>query len=223
MLPASMSTKRDDYRCVAKLHAQSIDQGFLSTLGPRFLALLYRAIDESPDSVLILAREDDQVVGFVAGTLDMGPVYRGLLRHWPALILSLAPSLLIPGRLWRMIEILRHTRRSKDRQAGQAAGTPALAAMPAAASAWPEAELLSIAVDPAFRGQGHAEALYAALKAFFASRGVESFRIVVGAPLAPAHRFYRRMGAVPAAEIAVHQGASSTVYMQTLNSPDDPA
>ena len=81
MLPASMSTKRDDYRCVAKLHAASIDQGFLSTLGPRFLALLYRAIDESPDSVLILAREDDQVVGFVAGTLDMGPVYRGLLRH----------------------------------------------------------------------------------------------------------------------------------------------
>ena len=85
------------------------------------------------------------------------------------------------------------------------------------------AELLSIAVGPAQRGQGHAGALYAALKVFFASRGVESFRIVVGAPLAPAHRFYPRMGAVPTAEIAVHQGVSSTVYVQTLNSPDDPA
>jgi ribosomal protein S18 acetylase RimI-like enzyme len=78
------------------------------------------------------------------------------------------------------------------------------------------AELLSIAVDPPFRGRGHAERLYTELSAYFAERGLAEFKIVVGAALAPAHRFYRRMGAVPVAEIEVHKGAASTVYVQQL-------
>ena len=75
----------------------------------------------------------------------------------------------------------------------------------------PAAELLSIAVDPAYRGRGIAEDLYAGLKLFFATCGLGEFKIIVGAPLATAHRFYRRMGAVPVAEIEVHRGAASTV------------
>lgn len=36
------------YRQVAQLHAENSNQGFLSSLGPRFLTLLlYQAIDES--------------------------------------------------------------------------------------------------------------------------------------------------------------------------------
>jgi hypothetical protein len=100
------ASRQADYQRVAQLHAANIDQGFLSTLGPRFLRLLYQAIDECPGACLLLAREGGQVVGFVAGTLNMGPVYRRLLRHWLALGLSLAPSLLIPRRLWRILEIL---------------------------------------------------------------------------------------------------------------------
>lgn len=33
------------YRQVAQLQAENINQGFLSSLGPRFLALLYQAVD----------------------------------------------------------------------------------------------------------------------------------------------------------------------------------
>ena len=84
----------------------TIDQGFLSTLGPRFPRLLYQASDECPLACLLLTREGDLVVGFVARTLIMGPVYRPLRRHWLALGLSLVPSLLIPRRLWRILEIL---------------------------------------------------------------------------------------------------------------------
>ena len=191
-----------DHQRVAQLHSENIDQGFLSTLGPRFLRLLYQAIDECPEACLLLAREGGQVVGFVAGTLNMGPVYRRLLRHWLALGLSLAPSLLIPRRLWCILEILRYSR-------GGHGGANALPALPAA-------ELLSIAVDPAYRGRGIAEDLYAGLKLFFATRGLGEFKIIVGAPLAPAHRFYRRMGAVPVTEIEVHRGDASTVYVQRV-------
>lgn len=74
--------------------------------------------------------------------------------------------------------------------------------------------LLSIAVDAAWRGTGVAERLYTQLVAEFRSRGVESFRIIVGDALAPAHRFYRRMGAQPIGEVEVHKGERSTVYVQ---------
>lgn len=42
--------RRAIYRAVADLHTQNIDQGFLSTLGPGFLSLLYQAIDKNPES-----------------------------------------------------------------------------------------------------------------------------------------------------------------------------
>lgn len=193
-----MDNKQGIYQRIAQLHAENINQGFLSSLGPRFLALLYQAIDESPASTLILAREGDQIVGFVSGALSMGLIYRQLLRHGLRLMLALAPSLLIPSRLWRIIEILRYSQRGRDHG-------PKL----------PKAELLSIVVDPAFRGRQHADYLYRQLGNFFASRGEPQFKIIVGTALAPAHRFYQRMGAQPAAEIEVHQGARSIVYVQS--------
>lgn len=191
--------KQAIYRRVAQLHAENINQGFLSSLGPNFLTLLYQAIDESPVSVLILAWEDNQLVGFVSGALGMGSVYRQLLRYWPRLIMALAPSLLMPNRLWQIIEILRYSRGGHEHGAKL-----------------PAAELLSIVVDPAARGRSHADRLYRQLTEFFAQRGEHEFKIIVGAALAPAHRFYRRMGAQPAAEIEIHQGVRSTVYVQAL-------
>ena len=189
-----------DYRTVARLHAENIDQGFLPVLGLYFLTLLYQTIDEDPDSTLIPAYTDGRICGFIAGSLNLKSVYRGLLRRWPALLRALAPSLLIPTRLWRILEILRYSRRASGDD------TPTVPL--------PQAELLSLAVAPSCRGRGQAESLYAELARFFAERGQSTFKIVVGAELTRAHRFYRRMGAEPQAEIAVHGGAPSTVYVQ---------
>ena len=43
------------YRSVAELHAANIDQGFLSSLGVAFLSLMYRAIDEVDESILVVS------------------------------------------------------------------------------------------------------------------------------------------------------------------------
>ena len=80
----------------------------------------------------------------------------------------------------------------------------------------PSAELLSIAVAPHARGSGVAERLYRRLEEHFAGRGLSAFRITVGDSLAPAHRYYRRMGAVPAGRVEVHAGEGSVVYVQAL-------
>lgn len=194
MKPASV------YRQVASLHAQGIDQGFLPTLGEPFLALLYEAIDQGASSVLLTHQEDGRVVGFVSGSHGLGPVYRSLLRRPARLAAALWPVLLSPAKLWRVIEILRHSARS---------ATPGAVDLPSA-------ELISIVVAPAWRGREVAERLYRALEAHFAGEGTGRFKIVVGETLGPAHRFYRRMGAVPAAEAVVHGGARSVVYVHTV-------
>lgn len=184
------------YRQVAALHAANIDQGFLATLGIPFLSLMYQAIDEAPGSVLIVDEREGRVTGFVTGGIGMRPVYRRMLRQPLRLALSLLPSLIRLRRLKRIVDILRYS---------GGASQP---------SALPAAELLSIAVDPAWRGKGIAESLYRRLVAHFDGDGVRAFRIVVGDGLLPAHRFYLRMGAKPAGKIEVHAGQASVVYVQ---------
>ena len=188
------------YRTVAALHIANINQGFLATLGVGFVSLMYRAIDEGDTSVLLVAHVDGGAVGFVAGATGMLPIYKRMLHYWPQLIWALLPSLFLPQRVWRIIEILRYSRGS-----GKTTGAEL-----------PAAELLSIAVAPAYRGNHHAEELYKKLCQHFLGQGLPAFKIVVGSVLTPAHKFYGRMGAQAAGEIKLHGGSISTIYVQTL-------
>lgn len=188
------------YRHVAALHAANIDQGFLATLGVPFLSLMYRAIDEAPDSVLLTEERGGRVVGFVSGGVGMGPIYRRLLRRPFSLARALLPSALHPSRVKRIVDILLYGRQLSP-----------------GAAVLPDAELLSIAVDGAARGGGVAEHLYRRLENHFRQRGFSAFRITVGDALTPAHRFYSRMGAIPVTHTQVHAGEGSVVYVQTVS------
>jgi len=184
------------YRQVARLHIEGINQGFLTTLGERFLAMMYQAIDESDGAVLFVEYDGDRVVGFVTGAESMRPIFRQMLRQKARLASALAPALLNPRKVVRILEILRHSRTQT--------GSDSL----------PEFELLSIAVARAARRKGVAKRLYEALVVFCAENGFPAFKIVVGANLAPAHAFYRQMGAIPTTTISVHHGQESVVYVQ---------
>ena len=188
----------ETYRQVARLHMHSLDQGFLATLGEEFLALMYEAIDQADESVLLTETGGGRVVGFITGGTGMGVIYRRMLRSPGRLAAALAPAVIHPAKLLRIFEILRYSR-------GQS--------LPAGL---PQAELLSLAVDPHWRGQGIAERLYRRLLAEFLSRRIEALRITVGEPLIPAHTFYQRMGAVAAAQVEVHGRERSTVYVHRI-------
>lgn len=180
------------------MHAQSINQGFLPTLGERFLALLYEAIDADPNSALFVEQSYGKVVGFVTGGRGMGSIYRQMLKRWPRLALALLPVLFQPAKLKRVLEIVLFSRKQK------------------LVPDCPRAELFSIAVADSVRGQGVAQRLYAKLAEWFRQDGEAAFCIVVGEQLAPAHRFYQRMGARPIAQINVHEGQASTLYRHDL-------
>ena len=187
-----------DYRIVASLHCDNINQGFLATLGVPFLTLLYEAIDTDSKSVLLVERVDSSVVGFVTGTRGLGRIYKQLLLKPLRLIYSLKSCLLSPSKMYKIMEVLLISKDSNT------------------SSDLPKQELLSIVVNPAYQGGGHAENLFKALCFHFRKEGASSFRIVVGSNLDRAHAFYKKMGSIPVKEIQVHKGAGSIVYVKDL-------
>ena len=190
---------RSNYRAVARLHCDHINQGFLATLGVPFLTLLYEAIDRDSESVLLVERVDHRIVGFVTGTRGLGRIYKQLLLKPLRLIYSLKSCILSPSKMYKILEVLLISK-----------GTNISADLP-------KQELLSIVVNPAYQGGSHAENLFKALCSHFRAEGAKSFRIVVGSNLDRAHAFYTKMGSIPVEEIQVHKGDDSIVYVKKLS------
>ena len=188
-----------DYKTVASLHYDNINQGFLATLGVPFLTLLYEAIDKDSESVLLVERVDQSVVGFVTGTCGLGRIYKQLLLKPLRLSYALKSCLLSPSKIYKILEVLLI---SKDRNIS---------------SDFSKQELLSIVVTSAYQGRGHAENLFNSLCSHFRKEGASCFNIVVGSNLDRAHAFYKKMGAVPVREIQVHKGVDSVVYVKNLS------
>src|SRR5690625_4140065 len=97
------------YREVAELHVRCLDQGFLATLGVRFLALMYEAMDRADTVTLITEEREGRLVGFITGGTGMGPIYKRMLRSPVRLGLALAPALVRPAKVRRILEILRYS------------------------------------------------------------------------------------------------------------------
>ena len=188
-----------DYRAVASLHCDYINQSFLATLGVPFLSLLYETIDKDSESILLVERVDHSIVGFVAGTRELGRIYKQLLFKPLRLIYALKSCLLSPSKMFKIIELLLISKNSNI------------------SSYIPKQELLSIVVNPAYQGRGHAENLFNALCSHFREEGASSFSIVVGSNLDRAQAFYTKMGSIPVKKIQVHKGTDSVVYVKDLS------
>jgi ribosomal protein S18 acetylase RimI-like enzyme len=171
------------------MHASEISEGFLPALGRPFLARLYRRVVRSPQAFLLVADDEGRPVGFVAGSEDVGALYRSFLVHDGALAaLRALPRIVRSVR--RVVETLRY---------------------PTGGADLPAAELLAIAVAPDARGRGIGRALVEALTAEFRRRNVDGVRVVVAADNERALRLYEACGFRPATRIEVHKGTASQV------------
>ena len=184
------------YHQVARLHCEHINQGFLATLGPHFLTLLYEAIDKDKDSVLIVKEVNGDVVGFVSGAASLRPIYMQLLCRPFSLFAALISCFLSVSKLSKIIEILLISKNNSI-----------LAGLP-------RHELLTIVVEPSNQGQGYAENLFESLCSYFKAVNVKKFKIIVGADLARAHAFYLKMGSIAVGKVQVHKGKNSLVYVK---------
>ncbi len=182
-----------DASAAALLHGQLISEGFLSSLGSRFLRRLYRRIACASGSFLLIAEGGGSTIGFIAGSVDVGHLYRSfLLRDGVAAGLS-APVRLVSA-LPRVLETLNHGRGGD----GPAGG-----------------ELLAVAVDPSWRGRHVGGRLVEGFLGELERRDLHAAHVVVGADNATAIAMYRRSGFSPTRSLEMHRGTRS-VLMETV-------
>ncbi len=193
--PAAVALRRaqpSDAPATAALHTAGIAEGFLPKLGPRVLRLLHKRMTLDPSSFVLVATSDRGIDGFVAGTTDVGRLYKSFLRRdgIAAAVLA-APR---APRLWRgAFETLRYSGRTN--------------------TGWPRAELLAIAVDSSARGRGLGRALTRGLQDELTRRGVTEAKVVVAAENAAALALYRATGFRSAGVVDVHRGRRSEVLV----------
>ena len=191
-----------DAPAASQIHVEQITGGFLSFLGPDFLTRLYRRVCRSSSSFLLVAEDEGQVVGFIAGCADVRDLYRSfLLRD------GLASAFGALGRLlrgWRRaLETLRHG-------SGDGLGTGR------------GVELLAIAVDPSHQGRGIGEQLVTAFLRRVAADQAHAAYVVVAVENARAVSLYRRAGFVGRDEFELHAGSAS-LLMQWDDDASDTA
>jgi ribosomal protein S18 acetylase RimI-like enzyme len=191
-------------RAAAGLHTSGITEGFLSALGPRFLARLYARIVRQPGCFLLVAAAPDApaagIAGFVAGATDVRRLYRSFVLR-DGIVAAVPVGLRLLRSLPRVRETLRH---GTAGDAGSGRGT----------------ELLAIAVDPDERGRGVGRALVAAFLERVKADGGDAAHVVVGADNAAAVGLYRRAGFDEAARFELHPGTVSLLLQWERPSPE---
>ncbi len=187
----------EEAEVIANLHEKYLSTGFLASLGRKFLTLLYKAMISFEDTCVIVAVADDNIVGFVSGTVSVKGFYKYFLKKYLfQSVFFLIPYFIRPINLRKMVEVFLYSKTG--------------------VSELPEAELLSIVVDPRYHGRGVAKDLFISLTSYFRKKRIKRFKIVVGDKLERAKKFYKKMGCRDIATIEVHKGEISKVLVYDL-------
>ncbi|OGZ69856.1 MAG: hypothetical protein A3D44_03080 [Candidatus Staskawiczbacteria bacterium RIFCSPHIGHO2_02_FULL_42_22] len=188
--------EKNDALAMAQIHKTEINKGFLSSLNISFLKNLYEAIILSSASFCVVAKEGDQVTGFISGVTSIKKLYRYFFAHY-----FLSSSTVLFKKLFslsfikKVFETLLYS--SKEQSL-------------------PSAELLTMAVKQQFQGKGIASQMLFTFLAEMKKRNIQQFKVLVGEELAPAIHFYEKNGFTFFKNTTVHQGKSSRVYIYKM-------
>jgi ribosomal protein S18 acetylase RimI-like enzyme len=209
-VPPAQSTVRPatagDIAQVARLHVEAIHEGFLSSLGPRFLRRLYARLARSSHGFLLVADgtsvgRPENVIGFVGGSTSLRAFSREFMRR-DGLVAAVSSAPTLTRSLPRALETLRYG-------AGPEDGVPSEE----------ESELLAIGVGPAARRRGTGASLTQAFLDASGRAGATSARVVVGAENDAAIALYERSGFCVAREFELHPGARSLLMRTDVPVP----
>jgi len=180
-------------RPIAKLHIEGINEGFISSLGIDFLTALYEAIAESEFGFGFVARENGMIVGFLALTTNLGKLYKSIvLKNGLRFAFMLAGKMFSFRMLKKAFETLFYPSRVKK-------------------MSLPPAELLSVVTAQEQRGRGLAARLLERAFEECADRGIQEIKVLVGAGMEPANRWYVNRGFKLQGQIDSH-GNISNIY-----------
>lgn len=185
-----VKAKSEHFPDVAKLHASGIAEGFLSTLGTRFLSVLYRGIARADGSGVLVAVENGQVLGFISYTRDVKICYNQVLKtQWFNLTLAMLPNAFNPTIYKKVYETLLYPlQRHENSPESVVSG----------------AELLSMSVDENTRGKGIGKLLVAAVDEEMSRMNADGYYVVTHSIDQRSNGFYANCGFVKVSEFMNH-------------------
>lgn len=193
--PNVRKARADDAGELARLHSEGLSGGFLASLGSRFLVQLYEAMIVSPDTVVLLAEDEGEVIGFVACAVTPAALWREFLRrHGFRAIWLLAVRLLKPSVRTGVLEVVRHVRQRAERGA----------------------TLLSIVVGPPARRRGLGFHLVMLLEEELRRRGAHGLEVAVRVDNRWARGFFEHLGFHPLGSLSIHQRYPALRYTKPL-------
>lgn len=131
---------------VVDIHMRSFTGFFLTFLGKGFLRQLYKGFIEHENSGLLVAVEDDKIIGFLAYSGELSSFYKYLLRkHFISLVWYSSIAFIRKPKIF--LRLIRALRYSEDAKRGEK-----------------YVELSSIGVLPEKEGKGVGSQLICALK-----------------------------------------------------------
>lgn len=147
--------------------------GFLTELGTPFLREYYTAAMKVSDVVILGAKKKNQLIGFVTVVFETKWLHiKFLYSNLFGLIFSIMSNIITrPRHIIKIIRTFEYTGFDKN-----------------------TAEILSIAVDSTFQGQGWGKKLFFAAVAEFKKKGISTFLISTYAKDSGPNAFYKKLG-----------------------------
>ena len=186
---------------IARLHHQAIQEGFLSKLGVGVLTLLYAYLIEK--ELVLVYKKNLRVTGFISCALNTRGMAKRFLVSKPGAILKVLwvlmmhPKMIYP--LYESIQAIHQSRYSFKEN------------IPL-----PATELLSITVDPHIQQANIGTQLLLSLELHLRNSGITSYKVVAGASLVGANKFYVKNGFRLATQITIHGEKPSNIYIRDL-------
>ncbi|MCX6810605.1 MAG: GNAT family N-acetyltransferase [Candidatus Berkelbacteria bacterium] len=188
--------KISEAKIIAGLHKQNIVGGFLSSLDIKTLEKIYSSILSEKQNFGFIAIKDNTPVGFILTTENCNNLYKKFIRnHIGFGVRIFFSKLLSPTTMKKIVDHVFYPGKRKE---------------------LPKAEILSIAINKKYRRLGIAKKLATLTIKELKSRKIKNFIAIVGQKLTASNYLMRTIGGEKLAEIEIHRGGKSNVYIWKL-------
>lgn len=205
-IPVCIRVRRmleQDIDSVVRLHTESFPGFFLSSLGPGFLRLVYRAILKDANGIALVAERLDAIVGFACGSsASQGFYWRLVKRQWWEFGWAATRVLVCrPSKIRHFVGAIRARVVPRDTA--------------------PAAELMSLATSPGAQRQGIGKDLV--IHFLYAARRSGASRVTLTTGRQgndQVNSFYRQLGFTLANSFLTNTGREMNLYeIKTLIIP----
>lgn len=188
--------KKDEAKIIAQIHRESINTGFLSTFGDRFLTKLYEFIISANYCACYIYRQNNIPVGFICVSLDSKKMYNDFLKkNFCLATIVFLKNVLNVNRLTKIFDHLFYNSKKKS---------------------LPEAELLSVAVIENFKRKKIGSELFNKATDYFKKNNIKNFVITTGANNTESNEYFKKNKCKLTKRVSIHRNQNSNIYIKTI-------